>query len=373
MLNGNNIFIDSRMIDSSGIGTYLRNVIPSILSQNDTYHYMLLGDIIRLNQIFSELTNNLELKELRSAIYTISEQLELKRILSDKCTLFWSPHYNIPLSIKGKLIVTVHDVFHLALPQLVGGMHKRYYAKIMFNIVRRKANAILCDSYFTKHELERLTSKGSPGQLIETVYLGIDKIWFSVRKEASPHPRPYLLFVGNVKPHKNLGRLLEAFSRITGLISQDLVIVGKKEGFITKDRVIEVKSRQLNDRVFFTGYVSDFDLRQFYAHADALVLPSLYEGFGLPPLEAMACGTPAIVSKVASLPEVCSDAALYFNPYDPDDISQKIIDLLSNQGLRANLTQKGYDQARKYTWEKCAKETCSVIEKVLTNENRFCT
>ena len=160
---------------------------------------------------------------------------------------------------------------------------------------------------------------------------------------------------------------MEAFSLIINSIPHDLVIVGRKEGFITVDKKVDSIARAIEDRVHFTGFVSDELLKQYYVHASALVLPSLYEGFGLPPLEAMACGCPTAVSNVASIPEVCGKASLYFNPYDIREIAKKIHLILTDTNLRKTLKEKGYSQAKKFTCEVSAKGVKMLIENIIEN------
>jgi glycosyltransferase involved in cell wall biosynthesis len=249
------------------------------------------------------------------------------------------------------------------MPEHTNGLRKQLYAKGMFAMLKRKADAILCVSNFTRDELIRFTGQGP--QNIYLTYLGIDDSWFHIEKQQRPHPRPFLLFVGNVKPHKNLKTLLKAFELIKNQIPHDLLIVGQREGFITGDQLIGAKAVALGKRVQFTGYVEDKLLRQYFAHADVLVLPSLYEGFGLPPLEAMACGCPAVVASAAALPEICGGAALYCNPYSPRDIADKIRQLVNDPNLREDLRRKGVERAKQFTWNKCAEQTADVIELVV--------
>jgi glycosyltransferase involved in cell wall biosynthesis len=358
------ISIDFRMFNASGIGTYLQNLVSLIATVYQCGKVNLLGNVDRIKQIDWVQGREIELINCKSPIYSVAEQYELYRKISRDTTLFWSPHYNIPLFYKGKLLVTIHDVFHLAMPHLVGGLHKRLYAKGMFTALRYKADAILSVSNFTANELVRLA--GIDQKRINVVHNGVDKSWFNLRKDQNPYNKPFLLYVGNVKPHKNLVALIKAFELIIDKIPHDLIIVGKKEGFITKDNLVFDKASVLGDRVHFTGYVKDDMLRQYFVHADALVFPSLYEGFGLPPLEAMACGCPVIVSNAASLPEVCGDAALYCDPYSPEDIANKIQMLMNDANLRESLRQKGLERAKQFSWEKCARETLAVIEKVLS-------
>ncbi|MGB9804811.1 glycosyltransferase family 4 protein [Desulfofundulus sp.] len=174
----------------------------------------------------------------------------------------------------------------------------------------------------------------------------------------------YILYVGNRKPHKNLGRLLQAFARLKPSCPElQLVIVGKV--FDQHDELASmIRSLRLQG-VKEIKECNDEELRLLYYGARALVLPSLYEGFGLPPLEAMACGTPVVVSNTASLPEVVGDAGVYVNPYDVDDIAQGIYRVLTDQELRCQLREKGLARAKLFTWKRSARETLKVFEEVL--------
>lgn len=351
------------MLHASGIGTYLRHLLPLVIRSMDDVEFYLLGDAEAMVALQWQAMPNVRLVDCKAPIYSIREQFELARKIPSSSKLFWSPHYNIPLFYRGRLLVTVHDVFHLAMPEFVGGLHRRLYAQAMFGAVVKRADTVVCDSEFTMRELARFA--GVSEQKLRVIRLGIDSSWFAPVQAPSPHAKPFLLFVGNVKPHKNLVRLLDAFASIAELVPHDLVIVGKKEGFITGDDVVKKRALRLGDRVHFTGYIDDAVLRQYFSHAAALVFPSLYEGFGLPPLEAMASGCPVIVSSAASLPEVCGEAAVYCDPCNSEDIAQKILLVLGDESLRADLIRKGLEQARKFTWESCAEETSRVMRGLL--------
>lgn len=353
------ITIDARWINTSGMGTYLRNVLPGVIAAFPDREFCLLGDKTVLSTLEGVSRNNVRLVEAKSPMYSLAEQLELKRIIPKETSLFWATHYNVPLLYRGKMMVTVYDLFHLAMPELVGGLHKRLYAEIMFWAVCRRAAAIITISRFTKDEFVRFT--GNTRQPIHPIHLGVADDWFHIQPSDRPHHKKYILYVGNVKPHKNLRALVNAYGLICDKIPHDLVIVGKKEGFITGDEVVANEAARLGSRVQFTGYVSDERLRQYFSHADALVFPSLYEGFGLPPLEAMAAGCPVLVSTAASLPEICGDAAVYFDPHRPEDIAAKMLVVLSDEVLRESIRQKGYDRAQSFTWDACVKQTCDVI------------
>jgi glycosyltransferase involved in cell wall biosynthesis len=354
--------IDLRMLHASGIGTYLQNLVPRLITDLSDTRFELLGNSAAIGQYDWAEKKGVTIVDCHSPIYSMGEQLELVRKISKNTDLFWSPHYNFPLSYRGKLLVTVHDVFHLAMSQYVAGLHRKLYAKFMFYALTKKADAILCDSHFTAQELTRLA--GTVRKDINVIHLGVDESWYHVKKQQNPQNNPYLLFVGNVKPHKNLSALIQAFESVMHTIPHDLIIVGKKDSFITADNDVVHKAARLGNRVQFTGHVEDALLRQYFVHADALVFPSLYEGFGLPPLEAMACGCPVIVSTAASLPEVCGEAALYCDPYSPGDIAGKIQMLTSDNTLRETLRQKGQKHAMQFTWENCARETCEVVESI---------
>ena len=166
--------------------------------------------------------------------------------------------------------------------------------------------------------------------------------------------------MGNVKPHKNLKNLLFAVEK-TNL---NLVIVGKKDGFITGDSTISeiIRTKNLSDRIFFTGYVKDADIAAIYNLAKLFVFPSLYEGFGIPPLEAQACSCPVVCSNAASLPEVCGDSVVYFDPNDIEDMRNKIQTVLNDKNLQNELRIKGLENIKRFNWERSAKQIIEIME-----------
>ena len=362
--------VDARMLHASGVGTYLQNLLPRLVKLLPEVRFCLLGNTSALHALFDSAdvgpTHQVCVLGCNAPIYSPREQLELLRLIPRDTGVFWSPHFNIPLGYRGKLLVTVHDVFHLAMPEYVQGFHRRFYARAIFSAVGRRATAILTDSAFTQAELMRFinTERLPP---IYPIHLGVDNAWFALPASPRPHPKPYILFVGNVKPHKNIRGLIDAFTQLAPDSSYDLIIVGQREGFITADTQVAAQAQALGDRVIFTGWLTDSQVKQYVAHAGALVLPSFYEGFGLPPLEAMACGTPVIVSDAASLPEICGDAALYCDPHSPQDIADKIQRLMSDEVLREDLRQKGLGRAKQFSWDACAQETLAVLEQVLAS------
>lgn len=352
-----NLVVDARMINSSGIGTYLENVLLRLISERPNFNITLIGE----KEVLEKRLPGVEIIDFRSSIYGLREQIDFMRIIPKNYELFWSPHYNIPIFIKKKLLVTVHDFFHLDMPNYVPGIEKKLYAKFMFKMVAKKANKIITVSNFSK-EQSRLHLRRDSNVCV--IYNGVDHQWFDLDKETK-RVKPYILFVGNVKPHKNLKNLIKAYELLKNDIEEDLVIVGKKEGFITGDSYISNLNSDLLSRITFTGYVDDNELKTWVSNATALVFPSIYEGFGLPPLEAMACGTPVITSNSASLPEVCSNAAVYFDPYNIENIASKIKNTLLNEKLLKVLSVKGREQAMKFTWEESMRKHLNVIEELL--------
>jgi glycosyltransferase involved in cell wall biosynthesis len=361
------ITVDVRMMWNSGIGSYIRHLVPRVMKILPRARFFLLGRPEEMEQ-WEGFRGQGEWISVKSPIYSVSEQVEIPKKIPRETDLYWTPHYPSPVLWNGRLLATVHDVFHLAMGRMAGGIQKRLYARFMFQRLARKANAVLCVSQFVKNEL--ISRVGMPPEKIRVIHNGVDENWFKVKHRKNLEIKPYLLFVGNIKPHKNLGRLLEAFGLIKDRTPHDLILVGRKAGFITDDRTVFKKAQSMGGRVRFTGAINNTLLGQYYAFADLLVLPSLYEGFGLPPLEAMACGTAVAVSRIAALQEVCGNAAVYFDPYQPEDIAAKMLKVLHDAKLRKTMADKGLRQAKKFRWDDCAKETSRVLRCVLEGASR---
>lgn len=364
--------IDCRMITSSGIGSYLQSIIASM---GNDFALALLGKNIKLDKF--NLSKDITTIDVDSKIYSIKEQFEIHRKIP-KCDIFWSPHYNIPiLPIRAKKrVVTIHDAFHLAFLDRLP-LSQKFYAKVMINLAVRLSDKVITVSNFSESEITRFTNINE--DKIEVIYNGIDRDSFRIIHEDSlveavgtkyDLPERFILYVGNVKPHKNLIKLLNAFNKVIqdGIKDYKLVIVGKKEGFITGDKAI---FRMLEDnpnlkkKVLFTGYIENEGLPLLYNSASLFVFPSIYEGFGLPPLEAMACGCPTVVSNAASLPEICGDAACYVDPHDVNSIADGMRKVLTDNDLRQYLVKKGLDRVNLFSWERSAREHLKLFEEVL--------
>jgi len=350
--------VDLRMYRHSGIGRYLRNILPSLLPLLTADRLGILGSRETIGDAAWLHDPRIELIETSAAIYGIQEQLSLRNAYRD-ADLLWIPHYNAPLWHKGKTIVTIHDVAPLAMPEILGNAIKRGYAKLLIENATSHASAILCVSDFTRRELSsRLAIEP---QKMTVTHLGPDADW---PESATPHGeadgRPYLLYVGNVKPNKNLGALLRAFSSVLDCLPHRLILAGKMHGFGTGDAAVIQQAQSMGERVRFTGEVDDTGLQQLYAGADALVLPSLYEGFGLPLLEAMQLGCPVLSSNAGSLPEISGGAALYFDPRSDTDMARCLLQV-TEKSLMNTLRERGQKRVQEFSFQHCAKQSAAVM------------
>jgi glycosyltransferase involved in cell wall biosynthesis len=358
------ITIDARQIGNSGIGTYISNLIPYVIEHFQNLKIYILVDPKYINYYSSQIfkRENVTLIECKSKMYSLKEQFEILIKIPKDTDIFWSPHYVVPVFYSKKILVTIHDVFHLVAPE---SFLKSLYSKVMFYNVTSRASKIITDSNFSKQEIIRFTP--AKPELINVIYLGTDNTRTSRHVNSELSNSPYIVFIGNVKPNKNLLRLMKAFKKLINVIPHRLLIVGKKEGLLSLDTEVFDYASELGDRVEFTGFIDNLKLEEVLRHAKALVFPSIYEGFGLPPLEAMSHGCPVAVSSAASIPEICGDSAVYFDPYDIDEIADAINQLVTNHELSKSLAEKGYEKVKEFSWSTCAKKTCTVIEDLLNN------
>ena len=354
MLKEIHLTIDSRMSSSSGIGTYIQNILFAIPFKKK----LIINDK-------KEDTENVQFCRVPfSSIYTISEQLLLPFYIRNT-DIFWSPHYNIPLLPlrSKKRVVTIHDVFHLAYRKDLS-LLQRIYSKVMINAAVRLSNIVFTVSNFSKNEIIKYT--GCESQKIYVVYNGVSPDYNS-GYDFKQINQDYILYVGNIKPHKNLKNAIKAFQLIIEKFpTYKFYIVGKKDGFITEG-LTEINSiiEELGEKLFFTGWVKEEELKNYYANAKLFIFPSLYEGFGIPPLEAMACGCPTLVSNAACIPEICGNASIYFNPKDSLEIADKITILLLDEKLRKEVIGKGFDRVKLFNWQQSIEKTTTVLEKLM--------
>lgn len=351
------LVIDARMLEHSGIGTYLTHVLPGVLTR-----------CAELNPVVLTLPGLLpRAAALAPAATTVLPWAAIPLSLDERQSppiatagdLWWAPHFNAPLNSRLPLVATLHDLLPLA---DVGGrwpLQQRLAVRAWLAAIRRRARHVICVSEFTRSEAIRLGNLDAAR--ISVVPLGVDSDWTAAVKPRAPGAAPYLLFVGLVKPHKNLRGLLSAFEAIASTIPHDLVVVGRHTGLRGVDDAALTQAGRLAPRVRVLESVSRSRLVELMTGADLLVQPSLYEGFGLPPLEAMAAGTPVVAARAGALPEVCGDAALYCDPSSAADIGRAIVEALRDTSLRTRLRERGRERARRYTWSACAAATAAIL------------
>jgi len=280
--------------------------------------------------------------------------------------VFFSPSHYAPRFSPVPTIISVMDLSYVYFPELFQKkdlMQLRSWTAYSI----KNAKKVLTISNSSKNDI--IKEYNIPSNKVVVTHLGIKKAI-----NLSPHiysmnelktkyglSNNFVLFVGTLQPRKNISRLIEAFSKVKDL---DLVIIGRK-GWLYEDILETPKKLGIEDRVKFLENIGDDELPLFYKNAIMFVFPSLYEGFGLPVLEAMKYGCPVITSNVSSLPEAGGDAVLYVNPEDVDDIVRKMKELVNDKKLREKLVKKGYDQVKKFSWEKTARETLKVLEEVV--------
>jgi glycosyltransferase involved in cell wall biosynthesis len=353
------IGIDARRLhDYFGIGTYIRNLLRQLARLDRDSEFVVLcrpGDRDALASLGSNFRTVPEEAEPYSMAEQITVPLALRR---ERVTLFHAPHYVLPPLVQCRSVVTIHDCLHLMFPQYLPNRLAPVYARASLTLAARRATRVLTVSESSKRDILRFVDV--PAEKIDVIYNAYDeRFGVEPREEAVARVREryqlegeFVLYAGNVKPHKNLVRLIEAFDivRRGGLDHLKLILIGDEiSRYTALRRAVHV--HQLHKYVRFLGYQPEDTLAIMYRLASVFVFPSLYEGFGLPPLEAMASGTPVVVSNASSLPEVVGDAALLVEPRDPQSIAEGIRRVLCDQQLRFDLRAKGLARASQFSWE----------------------
>jgi glycosyltransferase involved in cell wall biosynthesis len=355
------LMVDCRKAWDAGIGTYIRHVIPGVLRRLPPFvsvRVLVAPGTVAQHGYLDSLP--VEFIEDAGFPLSLSEQWYLRQHLLDG-EIFWATSLAHPLLGRGPLMATVYDVAQLALDsRSAGGRFVQCAARLYLESLRRRAGQLLFISEFTASEFKRHV--GPARGLTHVAPLGVDADWFEAYAPVSLGIRPYFISVGSIRPHKNLRTLLAAFRQVLDQLPHDLVIVGKHEGFRTRESGFEELLAPLGERVRFLGGVDDATLRQQVAGATALIFPSLYEGFGLPPVEAMAAGCPVIASRAGAVVEVCGDAARYFETSSADSLAAALLEQagISTENRLAQVL-RGRDWARQYSWERTADLTAQAL------------
>jgi len=352
------IGIDARKLHDFGIGTYIRNLLQQLAILDRQTEFVLICRPEDAATLASVGENFRPVPET-AGNYSLAEQVKIPLALRrEGVTLFHAPHYVLPPLVGCRAVVTIHDCIHLMFPQYLPNRLALTFARNSIAVAARRAARVLTVSESSKRDILRFVDV--PPDKIDVIYNAYDERFaiepreddvVRVRERYQLHD-PFVLYAGNVKPHKNLERLIEAFDlvRARGLDHLKLVLIGDE---ISRYAALRraVHQHHLHKHVRFLGYMSQETLAVMYRLAGVFVFPSLYEGFGLPPLEAMASGTPVVTSNVSSLPEVAGDAALLVDPYDPEAIGDGIYRVLTDEALRCGLRQRGIARARQFSWE----------------------
>ncbi|HEY1301938.1 MAG TPA: glycosyltransferase family 1 protein [Vicinamibacterales bacterium] len=371
------VAIDARKLHDFGIGTYIRNLLRHLARTDHQTEYVLLCGEADLG-VAAQLGPNFRSVLEPSPNYSIREQLHVPWVLRrERPDVYHAPHYVLPAGVRCPSVVTIHDCIHLMFPQYLPNRLAYAYARTQMWAAARRSDCILTVSEASKRDILHLFNV--PPEKIVVVYNAIDS-HFAVTpsEEAVARVREryqlnhqFVLYVGNIKPHKNLVRLIEAFDELrrSGFDHVKLLIIGDEISKLPSLRRA-VHHYKLHKQVRFLGYLSDDQLAILYRLASVFAFPSLYEGFGLPPLEAMASGTPVVTSNVSSLPEVVGDAAVLVNPYDVDAIVDGLRRVLTDPALAAEMRRKGIERAREFSWERSVAKTWGVYQQVARQKSK---
>jgi glycosyltransferase involved in cell wall biosynthesis len=364
------IVIDARKLHDFGIGTYIRNLLKQLARLDGETEYVLLCHP-RDTNVAGALGPNFRAVAETSRPYSVAEQIGIPlAVWRERADLFHSPHYVLPPLVPCRSVVTIHDCIHLMFPQYLPNRVAHAYARASMWAATRRSDRILTVSETSKHDILRFFRV--PADKIAVIYNGIDDRFthepppeeIARVRERYQLNHPFVLYAGNIKPHKNLVRTIDAFQMVREEIADlTLLIIGDEISKYTALRRA-VHRHQLHKYVRFLGFVPDETLAVLYRLADVFVFPSLYEGFGLPPLEAMASGTPVVTSNVSSLPEVTGDAALLVDPYDVGAIAEGMRRVLTDSRLRSELRARGLRRAREYSWEVSVKKIRDIYDEV---------
>lgn len=369
------IAIDARLWKEAGLGRYIRNLITHLqdLDTKNEYFILLLKkdyDILLYQSNFHKVLADFKW-------YGVSEQVKLSLLLKSlNPDLVHFPHFNVPLLYKGKYIVTIHDLIHQHFQIYEATTHgpliyrvKSLGLKLAVWSIVKNSSKILVPSEFVKKQL--IDQWKVKEDKITVTYEGVDESFLNLIKSRQQNDfqkvakkfviqKPYLFYVGNAHPHKNIPLLIGVFNELKNKFFRLSLVLSGPDNYFWQN----FKKMFSPRGCIYTGFVTDSELVELYKNAAAFIMPSLEEGFGIPILEAMACGCPVVSSKAASLPEVGGDAAIYFDPKDKEDMIKKIEQVLIDEKLRVELVYKGLKRYQQFSWKKMAEQTLKVYENV---------
>ncbi len=363
------IGIDARMYGAElnrGIGRYIEKLLDYLVQLDCDNEYFIF---LRRNNfdLFNPPVENFTKVLLDIPWYSVAEQVKLPLLLRQyNLDLMHFPHFNAPIFYAGKYIVTIHDLIMTHFPSSRATTGNVFVYKQKVKIARwlvkqaaRSAQAIITPTFYIKNEVASKLSV--PSDKIIPIYEGVDKLSEQASDLSNwPITKPFFLYVGSAYPHKNLEMLIQAFQKFNRKKNFQLVLVGRFDFFY--QRLMDVIG---NDSDIIIRPASNAELVSLYRRAELFVFPSLAEGFGLPPLEAMSQGCPVVASRASCLPEVLGKAALYFDPLSCDSLIISWQKIIEDKSLRDKLVRLGYARAEQFQWDKMAKQTLSLYQQLL--------
>ena len=372
------VAIDIRRMTEFGVGTYTRNVVSALSRLDRENEYVLIGTPQKVPEL-GALPANFRTVPLLDSDNSARGYLQCRSVLKElRCDVVHIPHlFGVPRSLPCPYVMTVHDVLeYMTRANQRSSLGRALHLQLTRRVLKGAAR-VFAVSKFTKSEIEKLF--GIAPDHIEVVYNAIDERFLhghatdaerQLLAERYQVNYPFLLYAGRISPHKNVVRIIEAFSALKAELDKEgkyaglkLIIIGDELSKHPDLRRTVIRGGVQND-VRFLGFVPIEVLRVFYDAAKIFVFPSLYEGFGLPPLEAMAHGTPVLASNTSSLPEVVGNAAVLVNPENVFEIMRALHRVLTDQGLREKLKRRCYEQAKKFSWDVSARQILGVYAQV---------
>lgn len=365
------IAIDARMIKPGsmhGIARYVYELLRGVASRSSRYQYHVI--INADSPLLSELwPDNIQFVTATASWISFREQFELPHILKERSIdLFHAPSFVAPLLVPCKMVMTIHDLNHLVLPQFYTPFHQMYYRLFVRSCIQR-SHSILTVSQFSKTEIVRNLSLDA--EKVFVTYNGVSDLYNRVEdsqvltyvREMYELPEEFILCVSNNKPHKNVHQLVKAYCHSS--ITVPLVLASPVDGALL--RLAEAFNKK--HLLYFSKFIAEKHLPAVYSMTKLFVYPSTYEGFGLPPLEAMCCGAPVVVARSSSLPEVVGNHAIFANPYDYQDIARALEIGVNDDRIRAKIMEGVPEHRSHFTWERMTDQTLSVYERCLADKH----
>lgn len=375
------IDVTSALSQRAGIGRYTRELVSALVRIDKSTEYLMFSakqptwDLLE-NRIPPDSNVRYKQSPLSERwLYRLWYRLRLPvpvQLFTGDIDLFYSPDFVLP-PVRDDIptILTVHDLSFMHFPETFTPSLRKYLNQVVPRSVRR-ASHVLADSQTTKDDISNIWHVDD--KKITVLYSGVDRSFrppsekaqlAKVRDKYDLGDEPYILSVSTIQPRKNYQMLIRAFKEVAMDFPHRLIIAGGK-GWFYEETLAEVNAQGLNDRVLFVGFVDDQDLPALYSDATLFLFPSLYEGFGLPILEAMACGVPVVVSNASCMPEVAGNAALILPPRDQEAWTTAIRDLLDDPRRRTQMVADGFLRARQFSWKRAAEQLSGLVQQLLS-------